>query len=54
MDITVFLTSEKARRIYGEAAEKFYNYPVQFPENQRAYRAALELIGTRESLVFEK
>jgi tRNA(Arg) A34 adenosine deaminase TadA len=46
-NITVFLTSERARRIYEEAAERFYTYSVQFPENQRFYRAVLELINNR-------
>jgi tRNA(Arg) A34 adenosine deaminase TadA len=45
-NITVFLTSETARRIYEEAAESFYTYSVQFPENQKVYRAVLALIDS--------
>jgi tRNA(Arg) A34 adenosine deaminase TadA len=44
-DITVFLTSGAAREIYKESAEQFYNYRVEFPENQAIYDETLEFIN---------
>jgi tRNA(Arg) A34 adenosine deaminase TadA len=44
-DITVFLTSGEARKIYKESAELFYNYQVEFPENQAVYDVTFEFIN---------
>jgi tRNA(Arg) A34 adenosine deaminase TadA len=44
-DITAFLTSETARKIYEESTKLFYNYRVKFSQNQAVYDVTLAFIN---------
>lgn len=42
--ITGFLLTNSAKEVFADASEKFYNFTVQYPENESIYAATVALV----------